>query len=46
MTPSRGASSAVCSFMLSIVTIVSPRVTASPTDLCTETTAPGIGALM
>ena len=27
MTPSRGATSAVCSFMLSIVTIVSPRFT-------------------
>ena len=45
MTPSRGATSAVCSFMLSIVTIVSPRFTVSPTALCTDTTAPGIGAL-
>ncbi len=43
-TPSRGALSVICSFMLSIVTSASPRATASPGCLWMRTTVPGIGA--
>ena len=39
-----GRASVICSFMLSIVTRLSPRATASPGCLWTSTTLPGMGA--